>query len=204
MEHLKPHKIKFNRTCKKFTQHRSPYKVYLAAKWNWSDIFIELDELKLSSFSFLADTSNKYGIKYSTLSKKYIKYCDNKILMLEESNNENRGGDNKIFSIEDDKNLFDHIKTNFIDKNRPLTNNIIKQVAIDKFNDCNNEDNKNFKASQGWCTDFKKRWKISTQRIKSSKIASKPPTETDINEFLESFKIISNDVKKKIFLITMK
>src|SRR5271170_8034720 len=115
---------------KKFTEKRSPYKAYLDAKWSWSDIFIEIDELKKTSIDHLKVISKKYGIVYSTLANKYTKYCNNEENIMVNINNENRGGSNKTFSDETEKELYEHIKTNFIDKNRPLTNEIIKQIAL--------------------------------------------------------------------------
>ena len=76
-------------------------------------------------------------------------------------NIENRGGHNKIFTINKEKELYRHIKTNFIDKHAPLTNNIIKELALNKFIE-NNDKNLIFNASDGWCTLFKKRWNLST------------------------------------------
>ena len=54
-------------------------------------------------------------------------YCKKSTLV----NIENRGGINKIFTEIEDKELYEHSKTNFIDKNTPLTNNIIKEIALD-------------------------------------------------------------------------
>jgi hypothetical protein len=179
---------------KKYTEFRSPYKSYNSAKWKWSDIFIEIDNLKTTSNTFLKDISNKYGIVYNTLRNKYNNHCKNK------SNNnvddEKRGGSNKAFSNNDENNLYDHIKTIYVDNNRPLTNAIIKQLATNAFNK-NNINNKTFNASDGWCTEFKKRWSLSTQRIKPSKIATKKPTNNEIDKFLNTYNKKSKEIKKK-------
>ena len=58
---------------KQYTQKRCPYKTYLNAKWNWVDIFKEIERLKSIRTDYLIFISNKYGINYNTLKKKYIK-----------------------------------------------------------------------------------------------------------------------------------
>lgn len=122
---------------KKYTK-RTPYKSYLSATWKWTDIFNEIDKIKNTNKSYLKATSLKYGIKYSTLAKKYRNYCNNKkknnnILV----DNENRGGSNKIFTIDEEREIYTYVRTNFIDNNKPLNNNIIKEIALNKFKNTN-------------------------------------------------------------------
>ncbi len=38
--------------------------------------------------------------------------------------------------------------------------------------------------SDRWCTIFKKKWNLSTQKIKSSKLAVNIPSDEDINKFV--------------------
>src|ERR1700731_1802199 len=79
-----PKKIKRKR-IKKFTKNRQPYKTYLQADWIWTDIFKEIDKLKSINLTYLKDTSEKYGINYNTLSKKYNKYCKTNVNKLDGS-----------------------------------------------------------------------------------------------------------------------
>jgi signal recognition particle subunit SEC65 len=180
---------------KKYTEYRTPYKSYNSAKWKWSDIFIEIDNLKSTSNTFLKDISNKYGIIYSTLRNKYNKRSKNK--SDKNINNEKRGGSNKALTNNDENNLYNHIKTIYIDNNRPLTNAIIKQLAINEFNNNLIDEKKTFNASDGWCTEFKKRWSLSTQRIKPSKIATKKPTTNEINKFIDTYNKKRKVIKDK-------
>src|SRR2546429_119012 len=110
-------------------------------------------------------------------------------------NNENRGGSNKIFSLQQEEELYDDIKLNYIDKNRPLTNEIIKQLAIKKYKLSDNDSN--FNASNGWCSKFKMRWNISTQKVKSAK-ASNKTTKRCLNKFnIDKDKVIGTSLKIK-------
>ena len=95
-----------------------------------------------------------------------------------------------------------YIKSNYIDKNRPLTNDIIKEIALNKLNHKNNNSETNL--SNGWCTDFKKKWNLSTQKIRCSKIASNIPDNEEINIFLDKYDELSKHIKKSLYLITMK
>ena len=151
-----PKSIKQKRN-KKFTEKKSPYKSYFCANWVWSDIFNEIDEIKETGKNYLKETSKKYGIKYDTLSHKYSSYCKNKS---KNYNVENRGGVNKIFTIDEERQLYDYIDMTFIDKNKTLNNNIIKEVALKKFKEINNfkeiNKDKKFNISDGWCSMFKK------------------------------------------------
>lgn len=91
------------------------------------------------------------------------------------------------------------MKENFIDKNKVLCNDTIKIHAINKFKEI--YPNKTFNASNGWCNDFKKRWKLSTVKIVISKVATKRYTEEEINIFLKDCKDSLLKVGKNFFLI---
>lgn len=195
MSAVLPKKIKRHRN-KKFTKKRNPYKTYVDADWEWSDIFLEIDEIKHTDNKFLKTISNKYAIKYKTLKNKYNMHCKNNDLSF---NTENRGGTNKIFTDAEDKELYDHIKLNYIDKDAPLTNDIVKEIALNKFKKKNND--KTFNISDGWCNMFKKRWNLGTQRVKFSKKATNLPTEKEINDFLDEYDRLCEIIKKSLSLI---
>ena len=114
----------------KFTEKRNPYKKYNKTKWNWTDIFDEIDLLKNDTSKISKITSKKYGINYKTLKNKYSYYKNNQDLIF---NGEKRGGFNKSFNEKEEKEIFLFLKENFIDKNKVLCNDIIKIHAIDKF-----------------------------------------------------------------------
>lgn len=107
-----PKKIKYAKR-NNYAEKRRPYKSYLSAKWMWSDIFIELDELSKTSSTYLIDISKKYGINYKTLSNKYYKHRNSKDDRMH-INDENRGGQNKVFTVDDEKRLYDNIKKNLL------------------------------------------------------------------------------------------
>jgi hypothetical protein len=190
------------RKVKRFTQIRTPYKSYLLANWSWNDVFDELDSLKETSTTYLKDTAIKYGILYKTLANKYGAYCKDKEKILLQVNNENRGGSNKAFSLQQEKELYDIIKINYINNNKPLTNEIIKELAIKNHKLSNN--NNNFNASDGWCSSFKKKWNLSTQKVKPNKMASKLASKSNIDQFLDEYNDLKLTVKKSSYLTMMK
>lgn len=51
---------------------------------------------------------------------------------------------------------------------------------------------------------FKKKWNLSTQKIKYSKIATNLPAEDEINLFLNEWNKLTKNIKKNIFSIMMK
>lgn len=67
-------------------------------------MFLELDKLKSINSTFIKDTAKKYCIRYSTLSKKYNKYCKS-LQPAISYDTESIGGSNKIFSHIDEKYL---------------------------------------------------------------------------------------------------
>lgn len=166
----------------KFTEKRMPYKKYQKANWEWIDIFLEIECLK-NEPNIFASISKKYNINYSTLKNKYYKFKND--TTYNDFDNENRGIE-KFFSEKDEREIYLFLKTNFIDKNKFLCNEIIKIHAINKFKELHK--NQNFNASNGWCSMFKKRWNLSTVRIKTSKIATKIYTKDEINLFLKDCK----------------
>ena len=179
-EHLRSKIIKKLREPR-FTEKRTPYKKYNKAKWNWMTIFKEIETSKKNKIpKIIKITAMKYNINYQTLKNKYDCYKNNKILSLYK---ENRGGLNKIFSEDEERNIFLFIKDNFIDKHRVVCNDIIKIYAKQKFEELHSD--KNFNASDGWCNMFKKRWNLSTVKTSISKITSVIYTQEEINSFLE-------------------
>jgi len=170
----------------KFTEKRTPYKKYLYAKWTWSDIFTEIENTK----NTLKNISKKYNINYDTLRHKYGNYKNNKIKNI---NDENRGGSNKKITDLEEKELYEHIKKNYIDNDGILNNNIIKEIVKERFID------KKIEVSDWWISNFKKRWYLSTQKAKPSKIATKIPTESEQKMFLEECNEYKLKTKPKFF-----
>ena len=181
----KPIEIKRIRKSK-FTEKRNPYKKYLCAKWLWTDIFIEIENTK----NTIKNISKKYNINYGTLRYKYTNYKNNKIKNI---NDENRGGFNKKITELQEKELYEHIKKNYIDTDGILNNNIIKEIVKERFID------DKIKVSNWWISNFKKRWYLSTQKAKPSKIAVNIPTENELKMFLEECNEYKLKTKSKFF-----
>ena len=188
-------KIKKNKESK-FTEIRNPYKKYQKAKWNWTDIFLEIDFLKNEQTKIFKIVSDKYNINIKTLRNKYYDYKKNKI---HDINVEHRGISNKCFTEKEEKEIFLFLKINFIDKNKVLCNDIIKIHALEKYKNLYQDDK--FNTSDGWCDMFKQRWNLSTVKISISKLASTTYTEKEINIFLETCKKALVKVGKNFFSI---
>jgi hypothetical protein len=179
----------------KFTKIKNPYKRYNKAKWNWSDIFTEIEFLKDEEPKVIKNISVKYNINYGTLRNKYNKFKND--IIFHNFDEDKRGGSNKVFTEEEEKEIFLFLKDNFIDKNKVLCNDIIKIHADNKFK--NLHPNKKFNASDGWCNMFKKRWKLSTVKISISKVATITYTNDEIKIFLNKCKEILVKVGANFF-----
>lgn len=184
--------LKINRIRKNnFTEKRNPYKKYLSAKWNWTDIITEINDSKLS----MKEISKKYNINYNTLRHKYCNYKNNKINNI---NDENRGGNKRKIDEKQEEEIYKYIKENYIDTEGILNNNIIKEIIAEKL-----KKNK-IVVSNWWISNFKKRWHLSTQKVKPSKIAINLPSEDEKKLFLNECKEYKNKIKTKFFLTMMK
>ena len=204
----------------KFTKVRNPYKRYNKADFIWKEVFDEIDLLKTKNDNnFLKITSEKYGIKYKTLKNKYCnyknglyineydknieKYFDGEEIRIKnkiiKQNKEHRGGNNKILSDDDEKNIFLFLKLNFIDRHKMLCDEIIKLYAIKKCKEL--YPNKEFTASNGWCYIFKKKWNLSTVRCTVSKVATKIYTDEEITLFFTECSNALKEVGSDFFLI---
>jgi hypothetical protein len=183
----------------KFTKKRNPYKKYQKASWIWSDIFEEIDLLKISmNDGFIKFVAKKHGINYKTLRNKYCKHSNNTVDVYD-INNEKRGGTNKKFTENEEQQIFNYLKHNFIDKNKMLCNEIIKLYTIDFFK--NLYPDKTFNGSNGWINMFKKRWNLSTVKCSISKISTTIYSDEEINIFLDKCKTAYNSVGGNFFLI---
>jgi hypothetical protein len=181
----------------KFTEKRNPYKKYLnQTKWKWEEIFLEINLLKIENSKAIKNTAQKYNINYGTLRNKYNKF--NNDSNYKNINNENRGV-NKYFTENEENEIFLFIKNNFIDKNRVVCNDIIKIHALEKFKKIYPDIK--FNASDGWCTDFKKRWNLSTVKISASRIATFKYTVEEIELFLKKCNNLLTEVGPNFFSI---
>ena len=156
-----------------FTKKRRPYKNYSLAEWEWPEIINDALILKESENNFIEIIAKKYGIVYDTLKTKfslYLKYGSSIFI-------DARGKSNKTFTDQEELIMAEDIKKNFIDKNVPFDNTDLKIMALqiwkknylgndtefplEDFN-CVDLNDFEFHASDGWCTAFKNRHRISS------------------------------------------
>lgn len=78
--------------------------------------------------------------------------------------------------------MLTYLKNNFIDKNEMLCNQMIKLHAIEKHKSLN-DNKKNFKASSGWCSDFKNKFYLSTVKCSIFKKSTTNYSDVELNVF---------------------
>lgn len=159
--------IEINRYKKKtFTTKRDNYKSYNNALWKWDDIFSKIE----SENKKIKEIAEEYNIKYKTLLDKYKKFTNDKLS--ENYNKENRGGTNKIFTVEEERELSDYIKILFIKNDLYFDDDCLRIIALKKYK-LLYLNNNNFNCSKGWIYYFKKRWKLTTKNYNYSKKTTK-------------------------------
>ncbi|MBS1736811.1 MAG: hypothetical protein JSS98_09460 [Bacteroidetes bacterium] len=175
MTDIYPRKIKYH-TKNRYTVKRRPYKKYNLANWSWETVIQELLSIKDIDKNYLKTISNKFGIIESTLENKFRQYS----LLGKTSLEDHRGHKNKLFTVDQEREMADHIKKEYIDRHLSFDNEDLKIYALDKWKELY-PDNDLFTASVGWCTDFKKKWGISS--VSPSKKRMSENDSTSDNEF---------------------
>ena len=181
MTDIYPRKIKYQ-TKDRFTSKRRPYKKYNLSDWSWETVMQELLSIKDTDKNFFKTISNKFGIIESTLEDKFRKY----VLLGKTSLEDHRGCKNKLFTIEQEQEMASHIKNNYIDRYLPFDDTDLKIYSLKKWKEFH-PDNEIFTASVGWCTDFKKKWGISSV-TPSKKRMSENNCISENEKFLEDCK----------------
>lgn len=199
-----PKKIKRKRDIK-YPNKRYNYKRYKNMSWNFNDIFNEYELLKnQDNRKCTTIMTTKYNISRTTFLRKYNLWKNdenNKI------NNENRGGNNKIFTDEEEKDLYEYASKVFIDCNIKFNDEQLRLLSIQKYNMLQKEKDNDFKIddnftlSNGWVYDFKKRWGLSSLKTKLNRKAIKMDPN-DLITFLDECKNVNEEIDKK-FIFNM-
>lgn len=158
MEDCQPNKLKYNK--ENFPAKRGHYQKYSNAKWDFEDVVEEALSLQKTRKDFLNYTATKYGVSERTLSRKI-----NKFKKGEDVITDLRGKHTASFTVEQERTLANKIKNDYIDKGKPFDNTFLEILAEKEWQLLYPDDN-SFKASRGWCVDFKKRWNFITVRVK--------------------------------------
>ena len=116
----------------------------------------------------------EYGVSKRTLRNKIKLFEEGKYIL-----SDKRGKDNNIFTIEQEKAMYNNIKNNYIDKGIPF-DNYLKMLAKKEWNKLHSDD-KNFSVSNGWCSNFKKRWNLTSIRVTKIRKSNKNNEETEKN-----------------------
>lgn len=168
----KPIKIIKNKKIA-YPTHRDNYRRYKNATWKWEEVFAEIETLRNEgNTNYIEIVSIKRNIKYGTVRNKYNIWKHNKEMDI---NEDNRGGHNKIFSELEEHELYEYIVKVFIECNLVFGNEHLKFLAIQKYHSLQKEKNRDyvndetFTISDGWVSDYKKRWKLSSLKTKLNK-----------------------------------
>jgi transposase len=159
---------------KSYPKKRNHYKNTNYSDFDMEKIMKECITLKENDPYYISAILDKYPINRKTFEHKLRRYIEegNKSL------NDNRGKHTRLFTENEEKILIEYIKREYIERKLPFDTLDLKILAR-KFwiknkshNLCEEENNSRlFKASDGWCSDFKRRWGLSRK-----------PTYKHINE----------------------
>lgn len=204
-----PNKV-YRRPRKNYPLKRDNYRKYFNAKWTWYDVFCEIDQMKdernigdsveltkkgtkkRKNNDVMKIVSKKYNIKEKTLRNKYKKW--NKNGKTEVSVNvEHRGIHKKKFSEDEEKKLYEYIKEVYINNSLFFDDECLELLAKKKWNLLYKDNKNDFKASNGWIYDFKKRWSLSTQTSKRSRKSVSENSE-QLKNFLNVSKLRYNEL----------
>jgi DDE superfamily endonuclease len=189
--------IKVNWKKKKtFTKIRSNYKNYNESDISWCEIFEEADNIRNDESKFLMKLAKKYNCNYKTLKNKYSNWRKNDYV--EQNENEHRGNKTK-FNSEEEKDLFEYIKSVYIETNLFFDDECLSIVAKRKWDLLYPELKDDFTASRNWVYYFKKRWNLSSYKGRNSKKANTIDI-TDTNLFIHRCKkFLSNNPPEFLF-----
>lgn len=177
-----PQKIKYH-SKRAFTEKKQPYKKYNNANWTWDKIFQEITEAENNGqYNFIKSVAVKYGINNNTLKKKFSKWKKVPIIA------DNRGLHNRLFTVDQEKHISEYIKKEYIDKQILFNNDDLQILAVKKWKEWYPTNKDDFKASIGWCVNFKKRWKISSVKPTITRVATTVITLDEITVFLQESK----------------
>lgn len=179
---------------------RDNYKRYKNAEWKWETVFNEIDALKNEgSFNYIKTVALKKNIKYGTLIRKYAEWNKNKEKYIDD---DNRGGHNKIFTESEERELYEYIVKVFIECNLIFSNEHLKFLAIQKYHMLRKEKDKNyikddtFTLSDGWVSDYKRKWKLSSLKTKLNRKGIKIDA-SELDKFYEECRQAVNTIDKK-------
>ena len=189
-------KTNVRRSKIKFTEKRDNYKRYTNAKWQWSEVFSYIEMMKANGeYNYIKTTSQKYNIKQSTLKNKYNKWIKSGKCNIDSI--ENRGGSNKSFTEEEERNLYEYIRDLYIKNDLFIDDTCLKIMAIKKWNHLHPNSTEKFDASNGWIYYFKKRWDLSSYIARKTK-KSIAINEESVNEFIKECQEIAKECPKSL------
>jgi transposase len=185
-------------TSTRFPSERGHYLRYGKAGWRWNEVMTKLQDMEGIKGRFRL-ISREYGIKIKTLYDRYKQWKATG----DSRDDDRRKGNRRVFSDEQEMELAEKIKSEYLDEFRPLVNEDISLMAEEMWDESHQQvtrSTKPFRASIGWLSRFKKVHRFSSRRPTPSKIANNVNQESEEQEYLKECKEWLERVGPKYFL----
>lgn len=127
--------------------------------FSWLQIFQLIEDGENGSMKTIA---RENGVNYNTLKHKYRDWRNDG--SPEEFVGDNRGKKNKVLSDEEEAELAEKIRNDYIDKHIPLVDEDISCIALAYYNERHPESYITFTASHSFVTRFKKKFRFSSRK----------------------------------------
>jgi hypothetical protein len=174
----KPRKAK-RRRSDYFPKIRGHYRQYFKAQWEWLELYQELDTFdQARNRGVLSNVCIDYGVDKETLRARYHKWIElGRPKIIDKNSNigtryvlgaETRGGQNKIFSEEQEESMINFIISEFLEKNIGLADEDLG-IIIEEFyysfypQDTRGNPRPKWDCSSKFITCFKRRHRLSTR-----------------------------------------
>ena len=159
---------------------------------DWDKIFEYIDSLKNegdTKFIKNAILNFDLNINSDILKKKYKSWKEKNIC---DHIDDNKKNDKRLFSKNEENELYNIIINDYINKNEYLDDDCIKILAEKKWKN-SHPNNENFTVSKGWIYYYKLRWKLSSLTAKYTRTTE--VDQKEVSKFHTTCKIKCKDVK---------
>jgi len=146
---------------------RAPYKQYAAAGVDWLSLFRRADdEERHGAITGIAEDA---GVAYKTLARRYSQWKSGHRPTAADGDGirDARCGSNRALTEEEERQIAEHIRVNYLDKGIALTDADLANMAQQRWIATHLDlaaGAQPFKASKGWISLFKHRWAFSSKR----------------------------------------
>jgi hypothetical protein len=177
------------------------YRNYGHADWSWDEVLHAVDvALSGRPPGNRKQIADRYGIEPSVLRKRYAKWVAGG--RGEDGTGDNRGGQNRSFSQEEEESMAAHVRSQFIDRGLPFVDSDMAHIALGlrpQFG-LGTRIHPNFRGSHRWVTRFKRVHGFVSRVPKLNRLAVKRASEEDIQHFKDECSDWLNIVGSDLFM----